>query len=176
MTFIDDLLAEAEVRDAKERIEMSRLRADQALAALAALEHQAEEVDALAQAETDIIDTWQRQEREKIERKASWLEYQLEQYIRSTGDKTITLPHGTIRVRLGRDRAEITDPHAFLRVARERGLLRSIPASEEPDMARVVAYLKSNRALPGAVLVPAVTRFSYTTKGAHDDTEEQSQA
>jgi hypothetical protein len=164
MTFIDELLAEAEIADAKVRIEMSRLRADQTLAALAVLEAQADEVNKLAEAEVKIIQDWRQQELQKVEKKAQWLEYQLEQFIRSSDDKTINLPHGTIKLRLGRDKAEITDQEKFLRVAESRGLLKSIPESYEPDMQKVVAYLKANSFLTGVKLIPAQTKFSYTTK------------
>jgi len=172
MTFIDELLAEAEVKDKEERIQINRLRADQILAALAVLEQNAADVNKLADDEVAIIEEYRATELHKLEKKANWLAYQLEQFIRSTNEKTINLPHGTIRLRLGRDKAEITDPEKFMRVAAARGLLRSIPETFEPDMQKVVAYLKANNVLAGAALIPAQTKFYYTTKDNNNGKEE----
>jgi len=168
MTFIDELLAEAEIKEKEERVEMSRLRADQILAALSVLEQNAADVNKLCDTEISIIEEYRATELHKLEKKASWLAYQLEQFIRSTDEKTINLPHGTIRLRLGRDKAEITDPEKFMRVAAARGLLRSIPESFEPDMQKVVTYLKQNNGLAGAALIPAQTKFYYTIKGINN--------
>ncbi len=165
MTFIEEILAEAEIADAKVRVELSRLRADQTLAALGVLEKQADEVNKLAESEIIIIQEWRQQELQKIEKKAQWLEYQLEQYIRSTDEKTINLPHGSIKLRMGREKVEITDMEKFLRVAPSRGLIRSVPESYEPDMPKVLAYLKTNGFLTGVKLIPGQTKFSYNTKG-----------
>lgn len=164
MTFIDELLAEAEVKDKEQLLQMNRLRADQMLAALMVLEQQAEDVNKLADDETAIIETYRTIELGKIEKKMSWLEYNLEQFIRSTKDKTINLPHGALRLRMGRDKIEITDMEKFIPVAERKGLLKHIPESFEPDMQKVLAYVRQGGILPpGASLTPAQSRFSYTT-------------
>jgi len=172
MTFIDELLAEAEIKEKEERLQMTRLRADQILTALAVLEQDAADVNKLADDEISIIEEYRTAELQKIKKKASWLSFQLEQYIRSTNEKTINLPHGTIRLRMGRDKAEIVDTEAFMEIAAKRGLLRSIPESYEPDMQKVLAYLKTSNYLPGATLIPATTKFTYTTKGNNNGKEE----
>ena len=177
MTFIDELLAEAEVKEKEERIQLSRLKADQILATLAVLEQSADNINKLADDEISIIEEYRATELQKIEKKASWLAYQLEQFIRSTDEKTINLPHGSIKLRLGRDKIEIVNMDEFIPFAQRKNLLKQIPESFEPDLAKLREYLLRNKfAPPGVVTTPASTKFSYTTKGEKRDGEtEQSQ-
>ena len=173
MTFIDELLAEAEIKEKEERLEMSRLKADQILATLEVLEQNAADVNKLADTEISIVEEYRQVELQKIEKKASWLAYQLEQYIRSTEEKTINLPHGVIKLRLGRDKIEITDMDKFVPFAQRKNLLRHIPESFEPDMSKVYQYVKSTGVIPqGVMLTQATTKFSYTTKGKDNGKEE----
>lgn len=162
-SFIDELLAESEQKEKLQLIEMSRLRADQVLAALTVLEHQADEVNKLADDEIKIIEEYRQSELQKIEKKASWLAWQVEQYIRSTNEKTINLPHGKLKLHLGRDKVQIIDMDKFTKVAASRGLLRTISESYEPDLPKILDYLKQNRLLPGVALIAAQSKFSYTT-------------
>ena len=167
-SFIDELLLESEQKEKQQLIEMNRLRADQILAALAVLEKQADDVNRLADDEIKIIEDYRQSELQKIEKKASWLAWQVEQYIRSTNEKTINLPHGKLKLHLGRDKVQITDMEKFTKVAAARGLLRPIPESFEPDLQKILSYLKTNRLLPGVVLIAAQNKFSYTTlKGSN---------
>lgn len=173
ISFIDELLLESEQKEKQQLIEMNRLRADQILAALAVLEGQADAINKLADDEVRIIEEYRQVELQKIEKQASWLAWQIEQYIRSTNEKTIVLPHGKLKLRLGRDKVEITDMEKFTKVAAVRGLLRPMPESFEPDIPKILAYLKQNRLLPGVSLIAAQTKFSYTTlKGPTNGTGE----
>jgi hypothetical protein len=171
MTFIDELLAEAEVKEKEERLEMSKLRADQVLAALSVLEQKAAEVNSLADDGTKLIEEFRQSGLQKLEKKASWLEWNLEQFIRSTDEKTINLPHGTLKLRLGRDKVQIADVEKFMKAAPSKNLLRTVPESFEPDMQKVLSYLKQNGHLPGVLLIPAQTKFSYITKGNNTNGE-----
>jgi hypothetical protein len=176
MTFIDELLAESEVREKEVRIQMNKLKADQILAALAVLEQKAEEVNKLADDEIGIIEEYRQVELQKIEKKASWFAYQLEQFIRSTDEKTINLPHGAIKLRLGRDKIEIVNLDEFIPFAQRKNLLKQVPESFEPDLTKLKEYLQRNKfAPPGVVLTPAQTKFSYTTKGKDNGETEQSE-
>jgi hypothetical protein len=163
MTFIDELIAESEVRDEKFRIEMNKLRADQCLAAIAILEDKAEDVNALADSEIHLIEEYRQTELAKLNKRISWLEFNLEIYMRSTNEKSLALPHGELKLRLGRPKLEITNLDLFKPVAEKKGLLRSIA---EPDLLKIHAYLKNtNISLPGLAVTPAQVRFSYKTKG-----------
>ena len=78
MTFIDELLAEAEVADAKKLIEVNKLRADQLLMALSVLEDKANEINTLVDSEVALFEEFRSVEISKLDKKMSWLAFQLE--------------------------------------------------------------------------------------------------
>ena len=167
MTFIDELLAEAEVADAKKLIEVNKMRADQLLMAITVLEEKEYEINMMVDSEVALFEEYRRIEIAKLDKKLSWLAFNLEAYMKSTGEKTLALPHGELKMRKGRDKIEITDMQKFLPVAEAKGLLRSIPEAYEPDMRALVEYTKySGVTPPGTMLIPAQTKFTYKTKGA----------
>ena len=169
MNFIDALLAEAESADAKKRIEVNKLRADQLLMAISVLEDKADEVNRLVDSEVALFEEFRSAEISKLDKKMSWLAFQLEGYMKQTGEKTLALPHGELKMRKGRDKIEIVDMEKFLPIAQARGLLRSIPESFEPDMRTLLEYAKySGVTPPGCSLIPASTKFTYKTKGVSD--------
>ena len=181
MTFIDELLAEAEVADSKQLLEVSKLRADQLLMALSVLEIKAAEINSMVDAEVALFEEFRTAEISKLDKKMSWLAFQLEGYMKSTGEKTMALPHGELKMRKGRDKIEIVDMEKFLPIAEAKGLLRSIPESYEPDMRVLLDYAKySGVTPPGCSLIPASTKFTYKTKGASNgsssDKHEREQA
>ncbi len=168
-SFIDELLLESEQKEKQQQLEMNRLRADQVLAALLVLEQKAAEVNALADQEIKIVEEYRENELQRIEKKASWLAWNLEQFMRGANRedpacKSIALPHGSLKLRLGRDKVEITDLAKFVAVGQRKGLLRQVPESFEPDLQKIASYIKSTGViLPGVVVTPASTKFSYTT-------------
>jgi Bacteriophage Mu Gam like protein len=181
MTFIDELLAEADVADAKRLIDVTKLRADQLLMALSVLEEKADEINKLVDDEVALFEDFRSAEISKLEKKMSWLAFQLEGYMKGTGEKTLALPHGELKMRKGRDKIEITDMEMFLPVAQAKGLLRAIPESYEPDMRTLLEYAKySGVTPPGCSLIPASTKFTYKTKGvshgSSDDKHERDKA
>ena len=176
--WMDELLAEAEIREKEQLAEMSKLRADQVLAALAVLEGKSVDVNKLADEEVKLIEEFRQTELQKIEKKASWLAWQLEGFIRSLNEqdpscKSITLPHGVLKLRLGRDKIEITDMEKFLKVAEKRDLLKRVPESFEPDLQKTLAYVKTYGFLTGVTLIPAQSKFHYSTKGNGNGKESQ---
>jgi hypothetical protein len=182
MDFIEELLAEAEVADAKKLIEVNKLRADQLLMAISVLEEKATEINAMVNAEVALFEEYRSLEISKLDKKISWLAFQLEGYMKSTDEKTLALPHGELKMRRGRDKIEITDMEKFLPVAQAKGLLRAIPESYEPDMRTLLEYAKySGVTPPGCSLIPASTKFTYKTKGVSNgsssvDEREQAEA
>lgn len=169
MNFIDELLAEAEIADAKHLIEVNKLRADQLLMAISLLEGRSEEINTMVDAEVALFEEYRTVEISKLDKKISWLAWNLEQYMKGTGEKSLALPHGDLKMRKGRDKIEITDMPTFLKVAGQKGLLRSIPESYEPDLRALTEYAKySGVTSPGCSLIPASTKFTYKTKGVTD--------
>src|SRR5258708_5628412 len=104
MHFIDELLQESEAKEKLERLEMTKLRADQLLMAIQVLEGQQADVDKLFQEELKIIEEYRFAEQERLQKQTNWLVWNLEQFMRSTGEKTINLPHGIMKLRMGRDK------------------------------------------------------------------------
>ena len=167
MTFIDELLLESEQKEKEQLLQMNRLRADQILATLMVLEKQADGVNTLVEDEIQILEEYRQVELQKVQKKTSWLAYNLEQFIRSSNEKTINLPHGSIKLRMGRDKVEITDLEKFLTVADKKGLLRELPSV--PDLQKIKDHIQNRKGIPpGVTLTPAQTRFSYTTKGKNN--------
>ena len=62
MTFIDDILKEAEEADDLRRVELDKLRADRFLMAIRVLEEGIEEVDAVCNAELKLIEEYRNSE------------------------------------------------------------------------------------------------------------------
>ena len=183
MNFIDELLAEAEVAEAKQLIEISKLRADQLLMAISVLEDKASEINALVDSEVALFEEYRSVEIAKLDKKMSWLACNLEHFMKNTGEKTLALPHGELKLRKGKDKIEIADMEKFLRAAEKHGLLRAVPESFEPDMRAVAAYTKSTGISPsGTVIMPGSDKFTYTTKGVSNgssndiDKREQAEA
>ena len=173
-TFIEELLRDAETKEANEKIVVDKLRADQLLSAIATLESQMTEVNELVQKEIALLEEYRSKELSRVDKKLSWLTFQLEQFMRSSSEKTVRLPHGIIKLRKGRSRVVIADMPKFLERAGLRGLLKQVPESFVPDMQAISDYhKKTGGALPdGCQLIPGETKFSYTTtEEGNDGTE-----
>jgi hypothetical protein len=178
-SWLQELLDDTEGRDQKHLLEMNKLRADQALAAIAVIEEKIAEVEQIAQQEIDLITSWKESETTKLQNKINWICFSLEKYIRSTGDSTITLAHGAIKLRKSRDKLDIIDLQKFIPIGQRLGLLRRIEEKFEPDMNALRAYLKTNGNRPpnGVILTPGQPTFSYSTtkKGSANGESERTE-
>jgi hypothetical protein len=178
--WLTELLEQAERNEEKHRIDMSKVRADQALTVIASIEAKAAEIEQIAEEEIKLITDWKESELVKLQKKESWLSFQLEQFLRTTGESTLNLAHGVIKVRKSKDKVTVVDEAKFLPVGRKLGLVRSIDAKEEPDLLAIRAYLKlhGNRPPSYVIVTPGQPTFSYSTlkKGTADEQIEQSEA
>lgn len=164
MHFIDELIQESEKAEEQQRLELTKLKADQLLMAIEVLEGQVEDVDNLFKDEFKIIDEYRQVEQERLMKKVRWLVWNLEQYMRSTGEKTMNLPHGTLKLRLGRDKIEVADLQQFLNDPANQQFLKTIPESFQPDNQALHQYIKQTGHLPkGVNLIPADVKFHYST-------------
>ena len=175
--WLTELLEMAEHKEEKHRIEMSKIRADQALTVIASIEEKATEIEQIAEEEIKLITSWKESELTKLQRRESWLSFQLEQFLNKTGESTLNLAHGVIKVRKSRDKVTVVDEEKFLPVGKKLGLVRRIEAKEEPDLNAIRAYLKlhGNRPPSGVIVTPGQPTFSYSTlkKGTADEQIEQ---
>jgi hypothetical protein len=172
--FIEELLLQAEQADQEKKIEMDRLRADQILAAIARLEEGMEEVNGLCEKESKLIEEYRANELARLDKKRSWLVFNLEGFMRSTGEKTVRLPHGSMKLRRGRDKAVVVAMEEFLKIGQNLGLVRKVPESMVPDLQAVLNHVKLTGEIPrGIEVIPADVKFTYSTHGGKDDTERQ---
>ena len=90
MNFMDELLAEVEEKEEKRKLELDRLRADQLLTAIGTLEQRADEINELADSEIKLVEEYRSVELAKVQKKISWLAWNLEQFIRSRERRRLT--------------------------------------------------------------------------------------
>jgi hypothetical protein len=172
--FIEELLFQAEQADQEKKIEMDRLRADQILAAIGKLEEGMAEVNELCEKELKLVEEYRANELARLDKKRGWLVFNLDGFMRSTGEKTLRLPHGSLKLRKGRDKVAVVALEEFLKVGSKLKLVRSVPEQITPDIQAIVNHIKTTGEIPAGVqLIPADVRFSYTTDGGKDDTERE---
>ena len=175
--FIEELLLQAEQADQEKKIEMDRLRADQILAAIGKLEEGMAEVNDLCDKEIKLIEEYRANEFVRLDKKRSWLTFNLEGFMRATGEKTLRLPHGTLKLRRGKDRIAVIAMEQFLKVGQKLGLLKKVPESFSPDLQAILNHVHSTGEVPpGIEVIPAEVKFTYRTNGGNgDDTEQRDQ-
>lgn len=173
-TWFSDLMEELEKKEEERRIELSKLECDRILQTIGVLDGKIQEVTEIASKELAIIDEWKQSQTAKIERQVSWLAGQLERFIRSTNQKSIVLPHGSLFLRVGRPKVSVVDSAAFLPIGERLGLVRIKPASKEPDLNSIHAYVRRVGTVPpGIAYTPATVGFSFKTmKGQNNGTEQ----
>ena len=170
--FIEELLLQAEMAEQEKKIEMDRLRADQILAAISKVEEGMAGVNGLCDKEVKLIEEYRANELSRLDKKRSWLVFNLDGFMRSTGEKTLRLPHGSLKLRKGRDKVAVVALEEFLKIGPKLKLVRSVPEQITPDIQAIISHIKTTGEIPAGVeFIPADTRFSYTTNGGPDDAE-----
>jgi len=173
--FIEELLRESEDRQEQETVDMKKLMADKMLFAVATLDGKMEEVNRLVEEEIRLLEEYRSLELARLDKKRSWLEFNLEGFARSSGEKTLRLPHGTLKLRKGRDKVVVVALEEFLKIGPTLKLVRTVPEQITPDIQAIVNRIKTTGDIPNGVqYIPAEVRFSYTTNGGNaDDTERE---
>jgi hypothetical protein len=169
-SWLQELLDQEEVREEKQKLEMNKILADRALAAIGVLEGKINEVNDIAEKEITLIQNWNLSEVEKLQKKIDWLVWNLENYLKGIEEKSLSLAHGRIGFRLGRDKYTVIDEQKFMVTGQKLGLVRVTPAKTEPDLLAIANYTKLNGGKPpvGVMLTPAQSKFTYKTKGTND--------
>ena len=172
--FIEELLQQAETAEAQRTIEVNRLRADQILAAISKLEEGMADVNNLCDKELKLIEEYRANEVARLDKKRSWLVFNLDGFMRSTGEKTLRLPHGSLKLRKGHDKVAVVALDEFLKIGPRLKLVRSVPEQITPDIQAIVNHIKTTGEIPAGVqFIPADVRFSYTTNGGKDESERE---
>lgn len=147
--------------------EFDALKADLSLREITRLTNELDQANKVADEEIAFIEEYRKRELERIQKQIDWQARNLEAYARSTDTKTVRLPHGILKLRQGRDKVEIDDKESFMKLT-DASLLRTVPESKQPDLARILDHIKSTGEIPAGVrFIPAQVNFSYilTKKG-----------
>jgi len=172
--FIEELLQQAEQADEARKIEMHTLRADQILAAIAKLEESMYDVNQLCDNELKLIEEYRSSELARLDKQRSWFVFNLDGFMRSTGEKTLRLPHGILKLRKGRDKVAITALDQFLAVGSKLGLVRTVPEEIAPDLQAIVNHIRNTKEIPAGVeFISGDTKFSYTTTSKEKSDERE---
>jgi hypothetical protein len=171
--FMDELLA-----DVEEQEELaSEALCDLTLIEIRDLEAKIKHTFDQSEEEQTIIQNFALRRAAKFQDRINFLARKLEVFITERGDKTISLPHGILKIRKKQDKVEISDLGAFLENATPL-MLNTVPESAKPDIAGIKAWMKmtGGKIPPGVKLIPGENEFSYklnedNTDGTKSETE-----
>ena len=165
--FIDELLREAEEKEQK----LSREFADLMLIEISQLEKQIQSNFEQAAREREIIKNWSLKINSKLVSRIEFLSKKLEVFIKETGEKTINLPNGILKMHKKPDRVEVEDLELFLTKAKPE-LISIIPEQVKPDLNKIKAFIKTRPVPPGIKVVEGAIEFSYKLNGEENAREE----
>jgi len=158
--FIDELLREAEEKEQK----LSREFADLMLIEISQLEKQIQSNFEQAAREREIIKNWSLKINSKLVSRIEFLSKKLEVFIKETGEKTINLPNGILKMHKKPDKVEVEDLELFLTKAKPE-LITIIPEQIKPDLNKIKAFIKTRPVPPGIKLIEGEIEFSYKLNG-----------
>ena len=159
-SFIDDMIQEQYEHEA----EQTEAHADLLLLEISNLQQSIAETFTTAEAEKLLIQKWALSRtakmQDRIDRISQYLETFMAERYEASGEKTLSLAHGALRIRKSREKVEITDLDEFLKHARPE-MLRTQPESSAPDMAGIRSWMKmSGKVPPGVQVTPGKNEFS----------------
>ena len=155
-SFIDELLEEAEQ---KERQEIEAYL-DMAIREIAELQSAIERTNEIAEKDIELIRRWAVNENLKRTERIEMLKSKLDSYIRSTDKKTITLPHGTLKLRRKPDKVEVTDLELFIKNATKE-MVTVVPEQIKPSLPAIKKWIKMTGKIPeGVKLIEGEVEFS----------------
>jgi len=165
--FIDELLKEAEEKEQKLSMEL----ADLVLIEISQLQKQVETNFEMAAREREIIKNWSLKINSKLVSRIEFISKKLEVFIKETGEKTINLPNGILKMHKKSDRVEVEDLELFLKNARPQWLT-VIPEQAKPNLAAIKNHIKTRPTPKGVKIIEGDVEFSYKLNGVEDGKEE----
>lgn len=158
--FIDELLKEAEQKEQQD----TQAYFDLLILEIKELEYQKEENNSEAEKEVRIIQEWAVNRNAKLDNQISYRKRQLEEFVKREGEKTVELPHGTLKLHKKPDKVEICDMSKFLANAREETINR-IPEQIKPDLNKIKTFIKRYGYTPSGVkMIEGKEEFSLKIK------------
>ncbi len=165
--FIDQLIKEAEEKEQK----LSREFADLMLIEISQLEKQIQSNFEQAAREREIIKNWALTRNSSLASRIDFLSKKLEAFIKETGEKTINLPNGFLKMHKKPDRVEVDDLELFLKNARPEWLT-VIPEQAKPNLVAIKNHIKTRPIPKGVKVIEGEVEFSYKLNGVEDGKEE----
>jgi hypothetical protein len=159
-TFLDDLLEEAESREAYQ----TEAYYDLILLQIKNLQGQIANNFSEAEKEIQHINNWVLQRNMIFHERCKMLERKLEAFIRERQVKTIELPNGILKMHKKPDKIEIDDLELFLKHARPE-VLTIIPEQVKPDLSKIKAFIKRKPVPAGIKISEGKEEFSYKLNG-----------
>lgn len=155
--FMDELLAEVEDKENQLSEKLSKEHADLILMEMQKHTNSMEENCRAAEAEIKIIKDFYLGKNFKAQEKIEFLERKLKEFLLEQEERTLSLPHGTIRLRKGRDKIIVESLQTFLENKFSHELI-NIKQDFKPDLSKIKAYItRSGGKVPdGVVVVPGM--------------------
>ena len=165
--FIDQLLKEAEANEQK----LSREFADLMLIEISQLEKQIQSNFEQAAREREIIRNWALTRNSSVASRIDFLSKKLELFIKETGEKTINLPNGILKMHKKPDKVEVEDLELFLKNARKE-CISIIPEQVKPNLMAIKNHIKTRPTPKGVKVIEGDIEFSYKLNGVENGKEE----
>lgn len=148
VNFLDELLAEVEIKEEQQ----TAAYFDLVIAEVAKLETEIAANFTETKKEVEIINEWALKRNSVLQERANLLKLKLEGYIRGEGRKTISLPHGELKIRKMPDKVEISDMELFLSKANSQ-MVTVVPELVKPDLTKIKAFIKMTTKVPEGIAV-----------------------
>ena len=158
-SFIDELIKEVED---KEELRTAAYY-DLLLLEISNLQNQIADNFSEVEKEIEMINRFALSKNATIQNKIDWLAKKLEAYIKEKGEKTIDMPHGTLKMHKRQDKIEISDLDLFLKHAK-KDMLSIVPEQLKPDMNKIKSLVKGRFIPAGVKVIPGEIEFSYKIK------------
>ena len=173
MNFIDEMLAEVEIKEE----EQTEAYMDLLLLQIRSLNDQMENNFHQAEKEVELINKWVLNKNTIIQERITFIEKQLESFVKEKEVKTLDLAHGILKIRKQPDKAEVFDLEKFLNNA-NRDLVTVIPETIKPNLNAIKAFHKrTGGKLPeGCRWIEGEEKFSYVIKKEEEENAGEKEA
>lgn len=160
INFLDELIQEAEQKEEQQ----TEAYFDLLLLGIRKLSSQIEYNFHEAEKECSMINNFVLHKNSQLQERIKWLELKLEAFIKERGEKTITLPNGTLKMHKKPDKVEIEDLELFLKKAKPE-MLTIVPEQVKPDLNKIKAYIKTKPVPAKIKIIEGKEEFSYKLNG-----------
>lgn len=167
ISFMDDLLAEVELKEEQQ----TEAYFDLLIAKAASFEEKIAGNFKIAEEEVKIINDFYLKKNSRLQEAIDGITRLLEEYIRGKGEKTIFLPHGTLKLHKRPDKIEVSDQELFITKATSE-MITLVPESVKPNLNKIKSYIKlSGRVPQGVIVIEGTEEFKLTINSNNNNNE-----